>query len=141
MSTNKPTFKRFDKTTASRSVSTAPSLSMSATGTFAMNASLTALIEAKAGGGVVIVQEEGEDGSWFLALDAEHGFAVRADKSHDGVLIFSSSVTARALLEAAEVEHGGARMLVGAEATTIDKVKYWPILTSSAKRSNRKRRS
>lgn len=100
-------------------------------GTFLLTPKAGEAIGIKIGDKISIHQSDSEPRDWFLSKD-DMGIAVRLNSKKDR-FIFGSAKAAKTLLESCGIDYGAAAFTVSTEPIEHDGVKYFAIITSSAK--------
>lgn len=101
-------------------------------GVFTLSDTAVNTIGLAAGDTVELHQDEEQPKDWYITK-SEKGFKLR-DKNKDakGMLCFNNVSVARELLSSINID-GNASMLIATEATSLDGVELFAILTKSAK--------
>lgn len=84
-------------------------------------------------------QDEENPEDWYISL-GEDGFTLR-DSKGSGSLVFNNVAMANTLLDALGIDEDRCAFFIAGQATEIDEVKYWAILTTKPiiKQRNRKK--
>ncbi len=86
----------------------------------------------KAGDSIELHQDESSPKDWYISK-SENGFTLREKaKEANGMLMFNNTTVAREILSSLNID-GNASMLIATEATSLDGVELFAILTKSAK--------
>lgn len=88
------------------------------------------LTEKSAGGVKIEFFFEEEKEEWYLA-ETKSGFDIRSKT--DQTMIFNSTFLVKKIFDSMAYEKHTGHILIGSEPEMINKVKYWPLITSTLK--------
>lgn len=86
----------------------------------------------KEGDFIELSQDEDEPQDWYLSK-TKKGFGLRNKKkgSAEQGLIFNNTALTKLIFESVGYQEQTGRVLFGAEPVTVNKVDYWPVITSN----------
>ncbi len=128
--------KIFTKENTGHVRSSKPGINLNTAGSFTLNKSAAEIMQLKVGDAVAIAQDEDDEDNWYVfKCKSDEGFIVRPcnGKNIDGGLSFNSSFIMRKILKAAGINHHTS-MLISIEPNVDGKIKYYPIIISSARK-------
>jgi hypothetical protein len=112
---------------------TAPAFSIDTkVGCNRLNREACELIGLKAGDKIKFLQDEEEEGDWYIEKVKEGGFVLRTTKNATS-LCFNSTPMAKKIADSVVFEGRSGRCLIAGQPTELNKRKLFGILTNSLK--------
>ncbi len=110
---------------------TKPKIRMGKTGYIYITKKVSAMMEISIGDKVSLHQDEENPKDWFISKD-ENGIILKG-KKEEGVLIFHLTEAVKKIFTECEITSKSISFVVSQTPIELNNIKYYPIITSSAK--------